>query len=87
MANPPLAFTEMQNKILAKRASLEAAIATVKYKIDNLKPFFSRPQIRCWYIQRNALCAQLEKLPTEKQVREWAARTTKTINQIKSHYK
>ena len=87
MNSSPLALEDMQNKILAKRKVLEASIASVNYKIDNLKPFFSREQIRCWYIQRNSLCAQLKELPTEKEVREWAKRTTEIVKQIHNPHK
>jgi hypothetical protein len=65
---------EMQNKILLKRQALEAARATLNYKIQNLKKFFSREQVRCWYIQRDRIVFQLRQLPTEEQIQANAKR-------------
>lgn len=65
---------EMKNKILLKRQALEAARATLNYKIQNLKKFFSREQVRCWYIQRDRIVFQLRQLPTEEQIQANAKR-------------
>lgn len=74
MKNPPLASSEMQNKILLRRQALEAAHETINYKIKNLKQFFSREQIRCWYIQRDRLVWELRRLPTPEQIQQNAKR-------------
>jgi hypothetical protein len=74
MTNSPTAFEEMQNKILLRRAALEAAHATVNYKISELKKFFSREQIRCWYIQRDRIVWELKRLPTPEQIQQNAKR-------------
>lgn len=64
----------MQNKILLHRQALEAARATLNYKIKNLKKFFSREQVRCWYIQRDRIVWQLRQLPTEEMIQHDAKR-------------
>jgi hypothetical protein len=51
----------MRSKVEEKIAALEAALKTVNYQIDTLQPYFSRPQIRCWYIHRNKLSQQLKE--------------------------
>ena len=68
------ALEQIKNKILLKRQALEAARDTVNFQIANLKPWYSRQQIRCWYIQRNKIVADLAKLPTEAQIQQDAKR-------------
>lgn len=72
----------MENKIITRRRALEAALETVNYKIANLKPHYSVPQIRCWYKERQTICEQLRYLPTVEQVKQNAKSFTKLKNQI-----
>lgn len=64
----------MKNKIIERRAALEAAHGTVNFKIKELKKFFSREQIRCWYIQRDRIVWELNQLPTEEMLQRDAKR-------------
>ena len=64
----------MKNKILERRAALEAALITINFKIKTLKPHYSREQVRCWYVLRKQLCSQLKNLPTVQQVQAGAKR-------------
>jgi hypothetical protein len=78
----------MKNKILLRRQALEAAHATVNYKIANLKHLFSRQQVRCWYIYRDRLVWELKQLPTEEQLQQGAKRVNySNSSKIKSHGK
>lgn len=73
----------MENKIIARRRALEAALATVRYQIANLKKHYSPEQVRCWYKHRDSLIKALEALPAIEQVRADAKRNTalrKSIN-------
>lgn len=64
----------MKNKIIEKREALKAAIATLDYKIANLRQFFSPLQVRCWRINRRTLYNQLCNLPTERMIQQGAKR-------------
>jgi hypothetical protein len=64
----------VKNKILLRRQALEASLETVRYKIKNLKPFFSRQQVSCWYIYRDKLIWELNQLPTPEQIQQSAKR-------------
>lgn len=77
----------MENLIITRRRVLEAALSTVRYKIANLQPYFSREQIRCWYRERNAIVAKLKELPTIEQVKADAKRTTRMLNDQKEKFK
>lgn len=59
-----------QNKILLKRKALEAALETIRFKIKHLQKYYSREQVRCWYVERNNLVRHLHGLPTEKQIQQ-----------------
>jgi hypothetical protein len=63
-----------KNKILERRQALEAARDTINYKIKNLRKFFSREQVRCWYILRDKIVWQLRQLPTEEMIQKDAKR-------------
>lgn len=73
-AKPTGVSDEMKNKILLRRQALEAAHATINYKIKNLKHLFSREQVRCWYINRDRIIWELRQLPTEEQIQQGAKR-------------
>ena len=73
----------MKNKILERRATLEAALETLHYKIKTLNLYYSREQVRCWYIQRNKIVAELKALPTAEQVAHSAKHTTSLIKSLK----
>lgn len=64
----------MKNKIIERRAALEAALETVRYQIKNLKKYYSREQVRCWYVHRDKLIKDLAKLPTEEIIQRNAKR-------------
>lgn len=72
----------MENKIISRRRVLEAALHTVRFRIANLQPHYSREQIRCWYRERNMIIRELRALPTEQQVRENAKKNSNLVNQI-----
>lgn len=72
----------MENKIITRRRSLEAALTTVRYQIANLKQFYSREQVRCWHKHRDSLIRQLDALPTEEQVKQNAKRFTALKKEI-----
>lgn len=72
----------MENKIITRRRALEAALKTVRYQIDNLQPFYSREQVRCWRKHRDSLIRQLELLPTEAEVKANAKNSTALIKSI-----
>lgn len=72
----------MRNKIIDKRTALEAALATVRYQIANLKKHYSREQVRCWYVRRDSLIKQLKGLPTVEQVKADARRHTALVKSI-----
>lgn len=74
MAHPVRRSEEMRNKILLRRQALEAARATLNYKIQELKHLFSREQVRCWYVQRDRIVWELRQLPTEKEIQKDALR-------------
>lgn len=86
MSNTPQASSEMQNKILLRRAALEAAHETINYKIKNLKKFYSREQIRCWYIQRDKIVWELRHMPTAEQIQQNAKRVNYS-NSLKYNHK
>jgi len=71
---PASSFEEMKNKILLKRAALEAAIETLTYQIDHWRQWSSKAQIWVWRVRRYNLRKQLETLPTEKMLQEGAKR-------------
>jgi hypothetical protein len=64
----------MKNKIIERRAALEAALETVRFQIKNLKKHFSKEQVRCWYVHRDSLLKSLAKLPTEEIIQRNAKR-------------
>jgi hypothetical protein len=76
-------LSEMENKILSRRKALEASLQTVNYKIVNLKRFFSKEQIRCWYVERKKYCDQLKGLPTVEQVKSDAKKLTARIKEMR----
>lgn len=65
----------MENKLIERRRALTEALDTVRYQIKHLKKFYSREQVRCWYVRRNALKAELDALPTEEQIRQMARKS------------
>ena len=50
----------MINKLYERKATLEAALHTVSYQIDNLQAHFSKPQIREWKRHRRNLKQKLK---------------------------
>lgn len=72
----------MRNKILERRAALEAALQTVRYQIANLQKFYSREQVRCWRKHRDSLIQKLKELPTPEQVAASARRNTSLVKSI-----
>ena len=50
----------MKSKLSEKVETLKAALETVNHKIKNLKPYYSREQVRCWYVNRNNLVKELK---------------------------
>lgn len=65
---------EMQNKILVKRKTLQSSIELLSYKIENLRIYYSKEQVRCWRVNRYNLKQELAKLPTEEQIQKNAKR-------------
>lgn len=72
-----------ENKIIARRRALEAALDTVNYKIQHLKPYYSREQIRCWYIERNKLHEKLRMLPTDRDLERSRSMLRKILQPLK----
>ena len=82
MAVYGVAFEEMQNKILQRRAILIEAIGTLDYQLEHLQNFYSKQQVRCWKKYRAALRKQLKKLPTEEELRASRARTREIFQSL-----
>lgn len=73
----------MKSKLLSHREALEASLETVNYKISNLKKYFSREQVRCWYWYRNDLVKKLKEFPTVEQIKQSQKRMTVIINDLR----
>ena len=55
------------NKLLEERERVtREALHTVNFQIRELKRFYSREQVRCWYINRRKLKARLTMILAEK---------------------
>jgi hypothetical protein len=88
-SNAPASVQDnMKNKILERRAALEAAHETLNYQIKHLKKFYSREQVRCWYVNRDRIVWTLDHMPTEEQIQKDAKRINfSNSSKIKSHAK
>jgi hypothetical protein len=60
----------MKSKLSEKVSALQAALETVRYQIRELKAYYSRPQVRAWYLYRDKLIFQLRQLEPLLQAQE-----------------
>lgn len=61
----------MNNKLLeSKLCATREALHTVNYQIRELKSFYSREQVRCWFVHRRKLKETIRMLEAEKKTQE-----------------